>query len=82
MNTYPIDYRRLSYLGERVKTNLASKPEKDEYMLMLRQSNNITEQQYNDYLANRNTEEILNAALAIGAIVLIGYVLKELWTQK
>ena len=82
MNTYLIDYGRLSFLGERVKANLASKAEKDEYMLMLRHSGNITEQQYNDYLANRNSEELLNAALSVGAIVLIGYVLKELFTSK
>lgn len=82
MNTYHIDYGRLSYLGERVKANLATNEERNEFMLMLLQSKNITEKQYNDYLANRNTEEILKAALAVGAVVLIGYVLKELFSSK
>jgi len=82
MNTYPIDYQRLSYLGEKVKANLATKPEKDEFMLMLRNSRNITERQYNDYLSNRNAEEVVNAALAVGAIVLIGYLLNELLSSK
>lgn len=82
MSTYLIDYGRLSFLGERVKLNQATKPEKDEYMSMLRMGNHISEKQYNDYLTNRNSEELLNAALAVGAILLVGYLLKELLNSK
>ena len=80
-----IDYGRLSYLGDRLKAGLASKQEKDEYMQILYRNGSITQQQYNDYLANgnkTNTEEIVNAALAVGAIVLIGYLLKEMFKGK
>jgi hypothetical protein len=80
--SYNIDYGRLSYLGERLRAGIASKQEKDEYMLLLYQNGNITQQQYNDYLTNQNAEQILKAALAVGAVVLIGYLLKELFSSK
>jgi hypothetical protein len=76
------DYNRLSFLGERLQTGQASKVEIDEYMRLMLQGKHITEQQYADYMSNRNRAEIVNAALSIGAIVLIGYVVKELLTQK
>lgn len=45
-------------------------------MLMLCQNGSITQKKYNEYLVNgnkTNTEEIVNAALAVGAVLLIGY---------
>jgi hypothetical protein len=73
-----IDYGRLSYLGERVNAHAATKVEQDEFMQTLRQAGQITEKQYQDYLANRGNEAIVNAALAVGALALIIYLLKEL----
>lgn len=75
-----LDYVRLSYLGDKVKRGVATKAERDEFMLMLRQSNQITEQQYLEYIGNRNVEAIVNAGLAVGALALIGYVLNE-WSK-
>jgi hypothetical protein len=77
-----IDYNRLSYLGDRVQAGLATKEETNEYMCLLCKGGHITQKQYDDYAADRNRQEIVNAALAIGAIVLIGYVLKEIFDQK
>jgi hypothetical protein len=80
-----IDFGRLSYLGDKLKAGLASKQEKDEYMMILYSHGSITEKQYNDYLANRNktkTDEILNAALGVGAVILIGYIISEMFKQK
>jgi Ni,Fe-hydrogenase I small subunit len=80
-----LNFQRLSYLGDRLRAGLATKSEKDEYMLILYKNGSITQQQYNEYLANgnkTNTEEIVNAALAVGAIVLIGYLLKEMFKGK
>jgi len=80
-----IDYSRLSYLGERLRAGLATKQEKDEYMLMLFKNGNITQKQYNDYLANgnkANSDDIVNAALAVGAVLLIGYLINELFKDK
>jgi hypothetical protein len=80
-----LDFGRLSYLGDRLKAGLATKQERDEYMLILYRNGNITEQQYNEYLANgnkTNTDEIVEAALAVGAVLLIGYLIKEIFKGK
>jgi hypothetical protein len=84
MNSH-IDYNRLSYLGDKLKAGLATKQERDEYMLILFQNGNITQQQYNNYLSAKNkeeSEEIVNAALAVGAVLLIGYLISELFKGK
>lgn len=73
-----IDYRRLSLLGDKVKANRATKAEKDEFMSIMHQSSKITQAQYNDYLNQKNSDDILNAALAIGAIALLGYLIGKL----
>ena len=80
-----INYQRLSFLGDKVKLGTATKPEKDEFMHMLFKNGSITPKQYNDYVANgntTNTEEIVNAALAIGAVLLIGYLISEIFKSK
>ncbi len=80
-----IDFQRLSYLGERLRGGLATTHERDEYMLLLFRNGSISQKQYDDYLANgskTNTEEIVNAALAVGAVVLIGYLISELFKEK
>ncbi len=75
---YSNDYLRLSQLGDNVKSNIATKEEKDEYMNLMLKYEKITQQQYSDYKQNKNADEILNGALTIGAIFLLGYVLKAL----
>lgn len=77
-----IDYGRLSYLGDRVRMGIATKQEKDEYMLTLYQHGKISATQYNNYTSNRNSEDILNAALSVGAVLLIGYLLSQLFKGK
>lgn len=80
-----INYQRLSYLGDKVKLGTSTKAEKDEFMLMLYQNGSITQKQYNEYLANgnkTNTDEIVNAALAVGAVLLIGYLISEMFKSK
>lgn len=80
-----LNFQRLSYLGDRLRKGLATKQEKDEYMQILYKNGNITQKQYTEYLANgnkTNTEEILEAALAVGAVLLIGYLIKEIFNGK
>jgi hypothetical protein len=82
---YFIDFSRLSYLGDKLKSGTATKQEKDEYMLMLYNNGSISKNQYNDYLANgnkNNSDEIVNAALSIGAVLLIGYIISEMFKGK
>lgn len=77
-----LNYKRLSYLGDKVKEGKATKVEKDEFMLMLYQHGNITKEQYSTYLNDKTKDEVLDAGLAIGAILLIGYLLKEAFKSK
>ncbi len=79
-----INYPRLSLLGDKVKAGQASKAETDEFMLMLYQNGRISENQYQLYINGLNkkaTDEVVNAALAVGAILLIGYLLKEMFSK-
>jgi hypothetical protein len=70
-----IDYDRLAFLTEKLNSGLASQAEKDEYMKMIYQNGSITQKQYQDYLNGRNTQDIVKAAIIIGGIILLGYLL-------
>jgi len=75
------EYRRLSELGDRIKANLASKADKDEYMQLLLKNGSITQAQYQNYMdqkGSKQADDLVGAALAVGAILLIGYLIKEL----
>lgn len=74
-----LNYKRLSFLGDKVKAGTASQAEKDEFMFMLYQNGSINEKQYKDYKANKNIDEIVKAALAVGAVILIGYLISSLF---
>jgi len=70
-----INYHRLHFLSQKVKSAQATKSETDEYMELLYQNNSITPKQFKDYKAGRNKEDILGASIVIGGIVLLGYLL-------
>lgn len=74
-----IDYKRILNLSNKIKNNTATNEEKDEYMALLFQNGNITKQQYDNYKskANSTSNDVLDAALVIGGIVLLGYLLSE-----
>lgn len=73
-----LNHLRLLELSQKVQTKTASKKEKDEYMDLLFNNGSITEKQYRDFKAGRNTEDIIDAALVIGGIVILGYLLDKL----
>lgn len=70
---------RLLLLNQKVKNNTASKSEIDEYMKCLYDNGSITSKQYNDYIAGRNTDDIIKASLVIGGILLFGYALSRIF---
>jgi hypothetical protein len=72
-----IDYNKLALLSKKLQNGTATKKEKDEYMLILYQNGSMPKKQYDNYIAEKNTEDILNAALTIGAIVLFGLLVKR-----
>ena len=73
-----IDYKRLQQLSNKVKANTATQQEKDEYMKMLYQNNSITKNQYDKYLNDKNSNDTIGAAVTIGGIILLGYLLDKL----
>lgn len=76
-----LDYNRLIFLTQRIKDHTASKAETDEYMRMLYQNGNITQQQYNNYISAGavNPDEVVKAALVIGGILLVTYLLSNIF---
>jgi len=72
-------YDRLIYLNQKINNNTASKAEKDEYMRTLYDNGNITKEQYDKYMSDGATqEEIMKAALTIGGIILVAYLVERL----
>lgn len=73
-----INAQKLSILSQKIHSGTSTKAEKDDYMWMLYQNGSITKNQYEDYNSEKNSKEILNAGLTIGAIILLGFLLKRL----
>lgn len=79
MTQTKIDYDRLIYLNQKINNNTATKEEKDEYMYALYSNGNITKQQHDKYVSDSAMqEEIIKAALAIGGIILVAYLIEKL----
>ncbi len=76
------EYTRLSQLGEKVKAGTATKQEKDEFIDYMYSNGKMTKEQYDDYKAGRNKEEVTNAVLAAGAILLIAYLIDRFSSSK
>ena len=73
-----INLQKLLSLSQKVQSGKATKDQTDEYMSLLLQNKSITAKQYSDYKSNRNVDDIVNAAVLIGGIVLLGYLLGKL----
>ena len=72
------DYYKLQQLSDKVKSNTATQNEKDEYMLLLYNNGSITKNQYDTYIADKSSNESLGAAITIGGIILLGYLIGKL----
>ena len=72
-----MDYQRLSTLTQKIQNGIASKAEKDDYMWMIYQNGSINKNQYDNYNNDHNVSDVLNAGLTIGAILLLGALLKK-----
>jgi hypothetical protein len=73
-----IDYFKLQQLSDKVKNNSATQLEKDEYMAMLYNNGSITKNQYDKYLSDKNATDTIGAAVTIGGIILLGYLISKL----
>ncbi len=79
-----INYERLVNLGDKIRAGEATEYEKDEFINMLHKNGNITDKLYNDYNSSKGSGSnvFIDTALAIGAILLIGYIFKEIFKEK
>jgi hypothetical protein len=77
-----IDYNRLEILNRKVKSDVATLSEKDEYMLLLFHNNSITKNQYDKYLSDKSSDNVLGAAITIGGILLLGYIIDKLTNKS
>mgnify|MGYP003126304111 CR=1 FL=1 len=73
-----IDYNRLLELKNRITHNVASKIEKKEYMQLLFRNGNISKSQYDNFLKDQNSDDVVNAALTIGGVMLATWLLSKL----
>ena len=72
------DYQKLLELKQLIDNNQATNEQKREYVELLYRNGNISKKQYEDYLSNKNTEDIIKATLVIGGILLAAWLLSEL----
>lgn len=77
-----IDYDRLKYLNNKVKSSSASISEKDEYMMLLYTNKSITKSQYHKYLKDKNSGSLINTAITIGGIILLGYIIDKITSNS
>lgn len=73
-----LDYNRLLKLKNLINQNKASTPEKKEYMKLLYQNGNITKAQYDSFLKDNNSDDIVSAALTIGGVMLATWLISKL----
>lgn len=73
-----INYNRLLELKRKIDNKQATSEEKKEYLYLLYKNGNITQGQYDEYLKNQKNEDILDAALTIGGVLLATWLISEL----
>jgi hypothetical protein len=78
----PIDYDRLLELSDRVNRHQASKEEKDELIEVLRNDGKLQEQQYLQYKRGQEVDSLINFAVSVAVILLLGHTIKDLVTSR
>lgn len=73
-----IDYSRLLELKRLIDNKQASSEQKREYLNILYRNRNLTKEQFDSYQNNQNADEIINAALTIGGVLLATWLIAKL----
>jgi hypothetical protein len=76
-----IDYSRLLELKRLIDNKQASSEQKREYLNILYRNGNITKEQFDAYLKNQNADDIINAALTIGGVLLATWLITKLFEK-
>ena len=74
-----IDYNRLLELKRLIRNDNASKKERKEYMTLLYRNGNISKKQYDIFLSDQSSDDVINAALTIGGVILATWLLTKLF---
>lgn len=77
-----LEYNRLLELKRLVKNKSATKKETKEYMTILYKNGNISKGQYEQYLSNQNSDDVVNAALTIGGVMLATWLITKLFSKE
>ena len=72
------EYKYLLDLKKRIEKNQATDEEKKQYVEILYNNGSITKEQYNNFLQNKNTDDIIKAGLVIGGVLLATWLLSKL----
>lgn len=76
-----LDYARLLELKRLINSKQATAEQKREYINILYRNGNISKEQFDSYQKNQNTDEIINAALTIGGVLLATWLLTKLFEK-
>jgi hypothetical protein len=74
-------YNRLLELKRLIDSKQANSSEKKEYLQILHRNGNISKEQYDSFLKNQNTDDIVNAALTIGGVILVTWLVSKLFEE-
>lgn len=73
-----IDYNKLLELKNLINSGKASKESKIEYMDLLYKYGHITKSQHERFLLDQSSDDIINAGLTIGGVLLAVWLLSKL----
>lgn len=73
-----MDIQKFKILNHKVNKGTATKAERDDYMRMLLENGNITQEQYNRYKRGEHADTLLTIAMLAGAILLLALILKDI----
>ena len=77
-----LEYNRLLELKRGIKNESATKKERKEYMTILYKNGNISKKQYDKFLSNQDSDDVISAALTIGSVILATWLLTKLFRNE
>lgn len=70
-------YQYLYNLNKKINDGTSSKEDKERYVKVLRDTNIITQEQYNNYESQTDNNNLFKVILLVGAFALVAYLLSK-----
>lgn len=70
-------YQYLYNLNKKINDGTSSKEDKERYVKVLRDTNIITQEQYNNYESQTDNNNLFKAILLVGAFALVAYLVSK-----